>query len=77
MDSPAIRFDGEEKLKADNRSFTSDTLGIKLQPVYAAYADTASYATFILQNRQNSIKYYRLRQIFNLYVTYRLHVFNT
>lgn len=51
MDSPAIRFDGEEKLKADNRSFTSDTLGIKLQPVYAAYADTASYATFILQNQ--------------------------
>lgn len=51
MDSRAIRFDGEEKLKADNRSFASDTLGIKLQPVYAAYADTASYATFILQNQ--------------------------
>lgn len=51
MNSPAIRFEGEEKLIADNRSFASDTLGIKLQPVYAAYADTASYATFVLQNQ--------------------------
>lgn len=51
MDSPAIRFEGPEQLRADGRIGITDTLGISLHPEYSVYSTAASTASFVLLNQ--------------------------
>lgn len=53
MDSPAIRFEGPEQPRVNDRIGITDTLGISLCPEYSVYSTAASTASFVLLNQGN------------------------